>query len=323
MSSNGKSAEIDAIAAEWIVRADRAPLTEDERRERDAWLADDPRHLGAHARALAAWTDLDRLSALAGGARPAQAAPPRARWAASLPALAAAVGLIVVSGVAVAYGVDRFAGREQTRIGEVRRIALQDGSVATLNTGSVINVRYGPRARTIRLREGEASFEVAHDDARPFVVDTGGVSVAAVGTAFAVRRTPAGDIAVTVSEGAVRVARARDALSAQIVPADHHLIAQAGDAALKVQPLAAAEVSRRLAWQEGRLIFDGESLGAAASEMNRYSDVKIVIDDSALADAAFVGVFRIGDAKTFAETVAAAFDARVTEDGKTLRIGKS
>src|SRR3546814_14675503 len=65
---------------------------------------------------------------------------------------------------------DHRAERISTDHGEVRRIALEDGSVVMLNGNSAVQVRYQDDMRRVILRRGEASFEVAHNVQRPFVV---------------------------------------------------------------------------------------------------------------------------------------------------------
>ncbi|GER03354.1 hypothetical protein JCM17846_10360 [Iodidimonas nitroreducens] len=75
----------------------------------------------------------------------------------------------------------------QTRKGESRMIALDDGSVIELNTLSKLEIRFSQHERTIMMIEGEAYFDVAKDPQRPFVVRTDKASVQAVGTEFNVR----------------------------------------------------------------------------------------------------------------------------------------
>src|SRR6202035_408397 len=67
-----------------------------------------------------------------------------------------------------------------------------------------VRVELTPQERHIRLDDGEAFFEVAHDAGRPFVVQVGNTRVIAVGTKFSVRRN-GDDIRVVVTEGKVRV----------------------------------------------------------------------------------------------------------------------
>ena len=50
-----------------------------------------------------------------------------------------------------------------TETGQQKTIDLSDGSKIFLNTASHVEVRYGPRARTIKLLSGEAFFDVAKD----------------------------------------------------------------------------------------------------------------------------------------------------------------
>src|SRR3546814_21029437 len=86
---------------------------------------------------------------------------------------------VVVAGGAVAY--DQLAGRVATGRSEVRRIALEDGSIVTLNGHSAVQIRYADDIRRVVLRRGEASFEVAHNRERHFVVRASGAKVRAVG----------------------------------------------------------------------------------------------------------------------------------------------
>jgi hypothetical protein len=78
--------------------------------------------------------------------------------------------------------------------------------------------------------------------------------------------------------------------------------APGGEPAGAVTPvrLDADEVARRLAWQDGLLAFNGESLAQAAGEFARYSSTRIVIDDPALADEPLTGLYASSDPEGFA-----------------------
>ncbi len=75
-----------------------------------------------------------------------------------------------------------------TGIGEQRSIVLADGSTVDLNSRSKIRIRFSSERRGVELIEGQALFKVAKDHARPFVVDSDGTRVRAVGTQFDVYR---------------------------------------------------------------------------------------------------------------------------------------
>ncbi len=84
--------------------------------------------------------------------------------------------------------------------------------------------------------------------------------------------------------------------------------------------LDTADVERRGAWRKGLLIFDGQRLGIAAAEVNRYSDLRVVIEDPTLARAEFMGVFKLGDANAFAQAAAGAFNGEVVRRGNELHL---
>lgn len=347
---------ISELAARWAVRADAGDISPDEQQQLNTWLDADSRHRGAYVRARAQWVDLDRLAALHGpgggdekrpagnslGEEPDRGPAAADAGAASKPeATASAVSRrqLLVAGIA-AVGV--FGGglswmilregreRYTSGIGEVRRIALEDGSTLLLNTASEVTVRLTKQQRDIRLVRGEAIFEVAHDKSRPFIVQANDTAVRAVGTAFAVR-LEAAQVDVTVTEGAVEVAdlKTMSGLGSvmpaasrpevkRVVAHERAVIARAH--APDVEPIAPAEADRQLAWREGMVSFDGESLATAVAEINRHNRRQIVIDDPTLASMPVVGVFRATDLEGFSAAAAAALEARAIPDGEVIRL---
>ena len=177
------AADIDRIAADWVVREDRGALSPAEQAELDAWLAGDTRRQGAYVRAQAAWSMLDRGRAMA-----AEVAPPR-KWPLATRRELMAASLIGVAGLGGLLAF-RELGQERygTARGEIRRVPLADGSSAAINTASRIEVDLGEDHRTVTLAKGEAWFDVARDGARPFMVQAREVRVRSQGGAFSVRR---------------------------------------------------------------------------------------------------------------------------------------
>jgi transmembrane sensor len=84
---------------------------------------------------------------------------------------------------------------------------LPDGSIAFLNKRSTIAYEYSPAEQTRKLKlTGEGYFEVKHEDARKFIIETDEVLIQDIGTVFNVKAYPESDtIEVTVSEGEVRI----------------------------------------------------------------------------------------------------------------------
>jgi transmembrane sensor len=227
---------------------------------------------------------------------------------------------------AVGLGVWMQSGRYATKRGEVRLVALADGSAVTLNTATRVAVRYSEARRDIHLIEGEALFDVAKNTHRPFVVDTGDVRVRAVGTSFTVRKLPGRATQVLVREGVVEITRVGTApVAASATPV--RLVANQRATATRAQPitpavLAPADVSRELAWREGMIAFEGASLSDAAAEFARYSDPKIVIDDPALAGRTITGLFSASNPDGFARAVALTFNARAVRSEDEIRLSR-
>jgi transmembrane sensor len=310
-------------AAAWAVRLDGAQLSADEQRQLDAWLAVSPRHQGALLRARAVWSSLGPREA-ADAEAPEEVRPLTREQGGRFGRRSAAVGwraaAAVVAGVAALFLAYRMLGLRgevyETRVGEVQRIALEDGSAITLNSNSAATVHFEKDLRAVTLTRGEGLFEVAKDKARPFIVSTGGVSVRAVGTAFAVRALPDA-VTVTVTEGVVEVTGA-DA-PAQRVMRDQRAEVRPQHA-VTVRTQDPAESGRQLAWRDGILSFSGESLAEAVREVNRYSRRQVEVTDPALAGKPVIGIFRAGDVDAFAQSTAVALGARAEADGQVIRL---
>ncbi len=329
MNRKPETNAIDEEATRWAVRVDAGPLSPEEEAALNAWLEADVRHVGAYARARAVWLDADRLAALArGGQAPAEGdrvtildAVARRKTAIIAAVSAMAATLLAVAGVMVFLqqpAAGPAAHLEISEIGEIRRIVLDDGSMMTLNTGSTVQIAFSAYNRSVYLDEGEVAFEVSSDPSRPFLVHTGGTTVRVVGTHFVVRRQGDG-VLITVAEGEVAIESGEDSLNANALMAVQISVGSAPS----VRHLDEADISRQLAWQGGRLVFDGETLAEAIAEMNRYSPVRIELSATGLHGERFVGAFRAGDTRTFAETIATAYDLRVVETNGVLRLTRT
>lgn len=316
----------DDDAVRWAIRRDSGPLDLAAQDALDRWLAEDERRQGALLRAEAALAYLDRGRALA---ELRQVCAEEALITDRRPRFGRRAFLVggMLSGVAAA-GLGSFlilqprAAEIQTAVGEVRRVPLPDGSVASLNTASrlAVAMKEGPR-RIVRLDEGEAWFQVAHDRARPFIVEAGDIRVQAVGTAFSVRRRDNG-ADVLVTEGVVETwVVGREAQRTRIAAGARGFVS---DAAPKVEVAnAPEEVDRALAWRTGEIALNGESLTYAVEEINRYNRKQLVIDDPALGHETLVGYFRTNEPENFGRAVANMTGARVIDQGDTIRLTRA
>jgi transmembrane sensor len=301
--------QIDEAAFAWVARLDRHGPNAVLENELETWLAQDPRRRGAFLRAEAVWTKLERASQ--GDAIRAAPRVDRRRLAFGAAAAAFAAG---AAGVWVVQRGTPYA----TAIGEVRHVPLADGSGMVLNTDSQARFTLRHDGRRLRLGRGEAWFHVARDPARPFVVEAGRVRVQAIGTAFAVRQLDHG-ADVLVSEGVVEAWVAGEEQGRARIGAGQRA------RVLEGRPIrvaaAGAEIDRKLAWRSEKIDLDGETLGEAISEFNRFNRRKLVLDDAALGARRLYGVFRADDPEGFARSVSLSLSAPVHFEADQISIG--
>jgi transmembrane sensor len=237
-------------------------------------------------------------------------------------ALAAAGGLAAsVAAATVGVGILTTARRLDTRKGEVKVEPLADGSLVTLNTASSLAVDFSPHRRNITLIAGEVLFDVAKDKSRPFIVTAGEVQIRAVGTSFTVRHLANLPVQVLVREGVVEVSKTNQKSTPPLRAAlNTQVTAPVSDASPVAARLAAPELGRQLAWRQGRLAFEGQTLAQAAAEFERYSDTKIVIGDPALGREEIAGLYQANDPIGFSKAIAAVLDAHAEVGEGIVRI---
>src|SRR5690606_25350572 len=162
--------------------------------------------------------------------------------------------------------------------------------------------------RLVRLLRGEASFDVAHDRARPFDVEAGDTITRAIGTHFTVRREDA-DVELTVTEGVVSV---RDGTGKEARIAAGHG-ARIAPGLIAASALDTRTIARRTSWQGRMLVFDGLTIGEAVNEFNRYRRTPIVMKDPQIAALRVGGRFGLTESDQFLKALQAGFGVRVSQ----------
>jgi transmembrane sensor len=295
---------LDDMAVDWFTRAGAGDMTAGETAELEAWLDADPAHRAAFDAVGFTWQGIEPLRSDPRIAAMQRGRPSR-RWVPH--AIAATLAVAVLGGAGWQFWPHATLTNQQFRtgVGEKATITLADGSVMTLSTDTLVRTQKDGEKRLVYLDRGQAFFKVAHDKAHPFEVHAAGRTVTAVGTAFEVRVDHG--FKVTLVEGKVRVdaplvkpksdSAPTPEVQEVVMVAGAQLVA-AGDT-WSVQP---ADVARAVAWTRGQLVFVDEPLANVAEEMNRYSDRKIYVDETA-GRKKISGTFKPGDVATFVSAV--------------------
>lgn len=330
MSSRSDSgvppARADQEAASWLVRRDGG-FTPKEEDEFLRWLAADPRHGEALDRQRRTWEGFDRLRELRGVGEPnpdlfrRPRRPVRWVWAG---ALAAAAGVALTLALWHPWSPSGAAALASGATGEHR--VLADGSVVDLNPGSALEVQYRPDERRVRLVSGEASFKVARDASRPFVVHANGVAIRAVGTAFDVK-LDRDEVEVLVTEGQVRVdpPPAGAPPAATLLAAGHRMILSLTRPAPPPQVIevSTAEMPAPPPDRPVVLEFSSTRLGDVVAEFNRRNRVQLVIADPELRALPIVASFRSDNVEGFVRLLELTAGVRAERADDTITLRRS
>lgn len=205
-------------------------ISAEEERRLSAWLKDDAHmrlfreweaewHVQAKAQASertkAAWAKLAKSQQLTANSQPIIQPLNRLRWL----RYAASVAVLAIIG-GLAWWLWPSGGQAfiaQTGAQEQQNLALKDGSEIVLSKSSSLAYAadFGKKTREV-LFEGEASFRVAKDAERPFIIHTGDFSVTVLGTEFLLRAYPTDSIyTLQLTSGKVKVQYLQDSLLAE------------------------------------------------------------------------------------------------------------
>ncbi len=307
-------------AAEWLMALQAGKLSAKERSEFVDWLRESPVHVAEMLRVsrvdqalgdYTRWSDIvvaqgsddDTVVAL-GDFTPA---PLRRK-----PNLAAVIPWASAAGLAALaiLGAWLFLNHDQsvirTQAGERRELTLADGSVVDVAPSSELSVRFEDKERLVKLTRGQAFFHVAKNANRPFIVDAGDTRVRAVGTAFDVARS-AFAVTVTVVEGRVAVIREPSSAVEAVGSKAHQpaeLLLGANEQVVVTSsapeaPVRTVNSAAEVAWTNGNLVFNDETVAEVVRRFNLYNNAQIKILDQALSTRRVSGVFEATDPESF------------------------
>lgn len=259
-------------AEHWVVRLASGAITPKEMAQFEAWLAVSPDHRAAFDRERSLWQSLEGQEAAFASAPLPQPRRSRQRslrrsWVRRHP-VRTALGTIAASLVLLMAASDAMIRLRADAIadgGNIRTLALPDGSTAMLDSGAAVAVRFDGGERRIELLRGGAWFDVKHGDARPFRVAALGGVTEDIGTAFEVSQQ--GDtVHVRVTAGMVRVSSPESGRG-RIVRQLGRVRYTRGSSVEGMEPGTATEIA---AWRRGLIVIQNRPIGDAIAEVARY-----------------------------------------------------
>lgn len=196
-----------------------------------------------------------------------------------------------------------------TRMGSKTRIQLPDGTVVMLNSGSKLTYgkEYGLQLREVTLT-GEGYFDVKKMKEKPFVIHASNINIRVLGTAFNVKAYPEDKHTETsLIRGSIEVTIKNRPDNKIILSPNEKLIVENNSlpgqgAATEKSVVPTVSINKlkydqkdktlpETQWVENRLVFRDEAFEELAARMERWYDVKIVIEGEQLKQTRMNGSF--------------------------------
>ncbi|NYF30645.1 FecR domain-containing protein [Sphingopyxis sp. JAI108] len=325
--TSGDDYSLDEVARAWLIKM-RGEEADALRGEFDAWLLASTEHREAYRRAE------QRMAALAilktserhGSAHAEERRGRISRW---LPWGAAATALALLI-VAVGAGGASLPGQPggapaafaaeplETRRGEIRTFRLGDGSRATLDTDSRLDVAFGKTSRSVRLVRGRVRLSVARQPV-PLKIAASGAVTTANDAEIDLSLDETGTVVAALRRGEAEVRADANAGGATPIR-EGKILAYRPDGTLEPAPGQTSGIPA--SWPEGWAEYRSIRLERLVAEANRYAALPIVIDDSAIAAREVSGRFHISKTGPFADRIASLLGLRIERRADAIHLSR-
>ncbi len=285
-------------ASRWVVRHSGQGMDAQAQAEFEAWYRADASHADAYERLARLWRRMGEIER-------GKLAPRRARKRGAAAALALLAAWPAWQLLRTAHP-----GADYTSGADVRRVALPDGSSATLDADSAIAIDFAPGKREVRLLAGRALFTVAPraPGGPDFTVVTPDASATALGTRYSVAREADGSrVVVYEHRVAVQCLTCQDGQSLTLDAGQGAAVSATG-----ILRLAAAQEPAP-DWSQGLLAFNDVALPEAAARLSRYGGKHILVLGEAARSLRVSGTASIGDPKRALALLLAQAKVGITE----------
>lgn len=242
-------------------------------------------------------------------------------------------------------------------LGARSTIKMPDSTIIWLNAGTTITYyeNYGSETRTLNLI-GEAYFDVSEDQSHPFIVQTSGIEIHALGTKFNVKAYPEEKIVSTIlEEGAIQVKLPKNKRKKknekvllnsnekliyykEIDKTDVSSIRYLEDIMNEIKPQESPKIEFEDAcvveniqttlytsWKDQRWIIEGKKLGELTHLLERRYNIHIVFLDDELKNYKFSGTIEneTVDQIFYAVQLTAPINFKINKDTVKLSLNKT
>ena len=200
--------------------------------------------------------------------------------------------------------------------GQKNIIKFLDGSEVKLNAGSTMSFISGfePEKRVVNL-QGEAFFDVAKDENRPFFINSGNAQVKVTGTSFNVKAFEnENEIKIAVVSGSVEI----NFVNGKQAKLEKNEMAIYNNQINSVS-IQSYNYDQEIGWKDGMLIFDQDNLQQVLLKLQRWYGVEVSLKEKNVAGL-YNGEFENASLEMVMEGISFAYGFEYTINGKTVEL---
>lgn len=197
---------------------------------------------------------------------------------------------------------------------------LPDGTLVKLNAGSrmVISEFFTERMREVIL-EGEAYFEVARDESRPFIILANGIKIEVLGTSFNVKAYVSEglrEVEVAVRSGKVAVSGVSGESPVNLEQNEMTFLSK--DGTLVKQPIKDKDLF--FGWTDQRMVFKDHSIDEVLHTVSNWYGKEIQVSERIISDKPYTANYKNPVLAEVMESLSYVYNFKYTIDGKTITI---
>ena len=181
--------------------------------------------------------------------------------------------------------------------GQRAQMDLPDGSVVWLNSQTTLTYDedFGKKDRKVTL-DGEAYFDVARNEKCPFIVHTHAMDIEVLGTKFNVEAyAKQQNFEASLIQGKIKIKSPSDNNISQVLLPDYKSTLKNGK--LVISKIEDYNIYR---WKEGLYCFKNKSFIEIIKDLEKYYNLKIIVDKPSITNIILTGKFRISDGLDYA-----------------------
>ncbi|RBQ31103.1 siderophore-interacting protein [Arcobacter sp. FW59] len=218
------------------------------------------------------------------------------------------------------FFVPNYTQSYHTAFNTVKNELLPDGTKISVDTNSKMEISFFDNRRKVLLENGQVLFEVAKDENKPFIINSGKTKIEVVGTKFEVRNLD-NITTVNVKDGIVKVSfdispiRPNKEISTLKI-GDKVVINDVG----VLEYIGKTSIEEIAPWENDEIIFNKITLKEAFKTFSRYQDLEINFKNKKFEDKLFSGKFNTLEVDRFIFAIQKIYPIKVLKDKNKIVI---